>query len=119
MRLFVAIELTEEVRRAVADEQQRLVAAFGGGAEVKWVNPAQMHLTLVFLGEVEQEKSGALIRSMEPPLSTFAFSIEFGGLGVFPPRGAPRVLWLGLMRGADAVIEVQRQVADRVARLGI
>src|SRR5262249_26469707 len=47
------------------------------------------------------------------------FLLEFGGLGVFSPRGDPRVLWIGLLRGAPDVETVQRQVVERLARLDV
>ena len=53
MRLFIAIDLDDGARAAIADEQRRLKAAFDDSrSAIKWVRPEQMHLTLVFLGEV-------------------------------------------------------------------
>jgi 2'-5' RNA ligase len=83
------------------------------------VRPEQMHLTLAFLGEVENGRGVSVVEAMRADLDALAFAIVFAGLGVFPPHGAPRVLWLGVRAGHDAAIVVQRQVADRLAQAGI
>jgi 2'-5' RNA ligase len=121
MRLFIAIELDDQARHAVAEEQTRLKAAFGDGdrSRLKWIRPEQMHLTLAFLGEVADSRSHLVVEAMRRPIRGDRFAVVFGGLGAFPPGGAPRVLWLGLMSGVRQVMDVQRQVADRVACLGI
>jgi 2'-5' RNA ligase len=120
MRLFIAIELDDQARHAIAAEQARLtVSGDLDRSGLKWIRAEQLHLTLAFLGEVDDSRSQGVIEMMRGPISGDRFAVVFGGLGVFPPAGAPRVLWLGLTTGAREVIDVQRQVADRVARLGI
>jgi RNA 2',3'-cyclic 3'-phosphodiesterase len=120
MRLFIAIELDDQARHAIAAEQARLTASCHlDRSGLKWIRAEQLHLTLAFLGEVDDSRNQAVIEMMRPPISGNRFAVVFGGLGVFPPAGAPRVLWLRLTTGASEVIDVQRQVADRVARLGI
>jgi 2'-5' RNA ligase len=118
MRLFIAIELDDQARHAVAVEQARLAVSVDRSG-LKWIRAEQLHLTLAFLGEVDDSRSQGVIEMMRAPISGDRFAIAFGGLGVFPPAGAPRVLWLGLTTGAREVIDVHRQVADRVAHLGI
>jgi 2'-5' RNA ligase len=121
VRLFVAIDLNDAARAAIAEEQKRLRIAFdaAGRSTLKWVAPAHLHLTLVFLGEVEPTRADRVVDAMRRSIDVRPFSMVLGGLGVFPPHGAPRAMWLGLKAGAEAVIEVQRQVAERLARLGI
>jgi 2'-5' RNA ligase len=119
--LFVAIELADAARAAIAEEQRRLKIAFdaAGRSTVKWVAPSHLHLTLVFLGEVESLRAERVVDAMRGSIDVRPFSMVLGGLGVFPPHGPPRAMWLGLRGGAEAVMEVRRQVADRLARLGI
>jgi 2'-5' RNA ligase len=120
MRLFIAIELDGHARRAIAGEQARLKAALDGDRSgLRWIRPEHMHLTLAFLGEIDDSRSQVLIEMMRRPIMGEPFPVVFGGLGAFPPRGAPRVLWLGLTSGARQVMNVQQQVSDRVAGLGI
>ena len=120
MRVFVAIDLDEAARAAIADEQRRLKAALGEtGSSVKWVRADHMHLTLVFLGEVPEPGVQALVDAVNEPVAQAPFDLAFGGIGVFPPRGAPSVLWVGAATGAGESIELQRQLADRARRLGV
>lgn len=92
-RLFIAIDLP----KPVAWELGRLVAQPPRG--VRPVRPAQMHLTLHFLGDVHDDAQTALCESLarvryEP------FAIAIRGTGVFPPRGRPTVLWAGVAQSA-------------------
>jgi len=120
MRLFVAINLDEAARAAVADEQKRLKTAIGETrSSIKWVRPDHMHLTLVFLGEVAEAHAPAIVDAINEPVTQAPFDLGFGGIGVFPPRGAPTVLWVGAVTGAAESIELQRELADRVRRFGI
>jgi 2'-5' RNA ligase len=121
MRAFVAVELDDPARAFVAEEQ-RLVAKLIGSksSSLRLVEPQQIHLTLVFLGNVAPALVEALTAAMRQPIAGVApFRIGIGGLGVFPPRGAPRVLWLGLSAGERQLNELHAAVAGRVAALGI
>jgi RNA 2',3'-cyclic 3'-phosphodiesterase len=120
MRLFIAIDLDDGARKAIADEQRRLKAAFDDSpSSLKWVRPEQMHLTLVFLGEVPETRVPAVVDNIGEPVAQAPFDLTFAGLGVFPPRGAPNVLWVGASSGEAESIALQRELADRVQRLGI
>jgi 2'-5' RNA ligase len=119
MRLFVAIDLDEAVRQAVARAQQQLARRIDRDRSLKWVNPAHLHLTLVFLGDVGGTAAPPIIEALSAPLDVTAFSAVFRGFGLFPHRGAPRVLWLGVAEGADRIAELQRRVAMRFERLGV
>jgi RNA 2',3'-cyclic 3'-phosphodiesterase len=117
MRMFVAIELDDRIKSAFA---LRASARQGLGPAFKFVNLEQAHLTLVFLGEVASPQSDRIIAAMQQPIEdVHPFRMAFGGLGVFPPRGAPRVLWLGVSEGEREVIALQRVVARRLEALGI
>ena len=83
-RLFVALPMPEEI----AEQLDRLCVGLPG---VRWTGPAQFHLTLRFIGEVEQgtfyEIGSALAGVSHPPIE-----LRLKGLGQFPPRGAPQTL---------------------------
>ena len=122
VRLFTAIELHDDARQAIAAEQRRIAGVLGRGAaaSLKWTRPEHMHLTLVFLGEIEEAQAPAVIDAMGADIDEAEpFSIVFAGLGLFPPHRAPRVLWLGLSTGATEAIELQRQVAERLSPTGV
>ena len=93
MRLFLALELPEEVRRTLGE----LVARLSERRGWRWADPAGLHLTLRFLGEVSEEgdrRARPLWRrcaSAGAPLS-----LRTAGLGLFPGRRRPRVLWTGV-----------------------
>jgi 2'-5' RNA ligase len=121
MRLFVAIDLDEASRGAVADLQTRLSRSLEDRRKsgLKWVSPQHVHLTLAFLGELTDDRGAAVTEAMRQPIDAEPFELVFGGFGVFPPSGPPRVLWLGVMSGQEEVAAVQRVIAARIAQLGI
>jgi RNA 2',3'-cyclic 3'-phosphodiesterase len=122
MRLFVAIELDQAARDAIAKEQNRVKKALGGHGDestVRWVRPEHIHLTLVFLGDVSEDRGQAVVEVMREPFRCDRFAVVFGGIGVFPRHGSPRVLWLGLKQGASEVVTLQHEVSGRLANLGI
>lgn len=88
MRLFIAIELPAELKQALGKLRCDL-------PDARWVPAEQMHLTLAFLGEMEEENAwrlrAELARIQLPP-----FTLALTGTGCFPHRQRPRVLWVGL-----------------------
>ena len=120
MRLFVAVELDDATREAVRHEQQLAAKQLGRKSSLRLIDPRQVHLTLVFLGEVQSALVDSLTDLMKQPIvETAPFRLGIGGLGVFPPHGAPRILWLGLTSGGQQITELHRAVAARVAVLRI
>jgi len=88
MRLFIAIELPDDIKMALG----RLRVDVPGA---RWVPPEQLHLTLAFLGEVEETTAGELSKWLAL-IQTPPFRLCFSGTGCFPNRHRPRVLWVGL-----------------------
>jgi len=119
MRLFTAIDLDERTRDAVARLQRRLTERLSGDRSLKWVDPARMHLTVVFLGEIADARVPLIVDSLSVPIEASRFAIAFQGLGVFPPRGAPRVLWLDVAQGTGALATVHRHVVERLKSLDV
>jgi RNA 2',3'-cyclic 3'-phosphodiesterase len=120
MRLFVAADLPNDARELIAAEQERLAAVVGGSAgSLRWVKPDHAHLTLVFLGDVADAQAPAVIEAIGRDVPVAPFALTFQAIGAFPPRGAPRVLWLGVGAGGDALAALQREVARRVSELGV
>ncbi|MGB7847475.1 MAG: RNA 2',3'-cyclic phosphodiesterase [Candidatus Acidiferrum sp.] len=93
MRLFIAIEISTEIRSALSAFLKELR---GIAPHAKWVRTENLHVTLKFLGETEPAKISAIesalgsIRSMQP------VTLEFRGLGFFPNEKRPRVFWVGM-----------------------
>lgn len=120
MRLFIAIDLGAAARAAIHRRQRRLAAAPSVDASaLRFVREEHLHLTLVFLGGVDDGRVGEVKAALEPPVDDPPFVLGFGGIGVFPPRGAPRVLWLDVVEGREATIRLQASLAARLEAIGI
>lgn len=120
MRLFAAIELSDDARTAIAAEQQKIAIALGAAARsLRFVRAEHMHLTLVFMGEIAEARAGRIVEATSDDIAQAPFQLVFGGVGAFPPEGAPRVLWLGVVMGAQETIELQGLVARRLAAVGV
>jgi 2'-5' RNA ligase len=113
VRLFVAVDLDEAARAAIAAEQDRLRGVAAGGSSLRWVRPEHLHMTLVFLGEVAEQRINAVIEAYAAPVAMQPFDLAFSGIGTFPPRGAPRALWIAVSRGESDLTILQRLIADR------
>jgi 2'-5' RNA ligase len=120
VRLFAAVEIDAPARAAIADEQRRLARAFGQVARnLRLVKEEQLHLTLVFVGEVDAERAAAIVSVMSDDLPLAPFRMAFSEGGAFPSRRASRLLSLGVADGGLAVCELQRQVVARLEALGV
>src|SRR3989338_10234584 len=96
MRLFVALEFTEAVRAAVRELVARLEPA---GADLRWVRPQGMHLTLKFIGETPEAKLPLLREALARGRSPKPGEMEVHGLGYLPHERRPRGLWGGIEAG--------------------
>jgi 2'-5' RNA ligase len=124
MRLFIAVDLDAGARTAVEDAMSRLRERAerhrrGLSRGVRWVDPRNLHLTLHFIGEVGDDRACALQRSLADPLAVEPVSVSFGGWGVFPPRAAARVIWIGAASGAATLIRAHAELAKRLIAAGI
>lgn len=120
MRLFVAVDLDETLRRAAA----RVARTLRGRLEraesygVSWVGPENLHLTLRFLGEVSEDLAHRVEQQLADPFSIDPFEIELAGAGMFPPAGSARVIWLGITGGADDLRRLHDEVEARLQPFG-
>ena len=119
MRIFAALDLTDAARAAIVAERAAIVSSLGDGArDLKVVRPEHLHLTLAFAGHATDAVGAAIVERMRLEIDQAPFELAFGGVGAFPPRGAPRILWLGVTEGADAVIALHALVAGRFETAG-
>ncbi len=101
LRTFVAAEIGDPVRAALATEQDRLRTA---GARVGWVAPENLHLSLAFLGDLFGAALAGLAQGLDGVArATRPFTLDTVGLGAFGAPGRPRVLWAGA-QAADAAL---------------
>lgn len=93
MRLFVAIEIPTEIRKALAVFLRELR---GIAPQAKWVRAENLHVTLKFLGETEPTRVRAIEKALGSIRSGQPVTLEFRGLGYFPNEKRPRVFWAGM-----------------------
>jgi 2'-5' RNA ligase len=99
VRCFVAVDLPDDVRAAVAAVQADVRVA-APRADVGWTDATKLHLTLKFLGEVRDDVVPDVRAALEDVARRHApFETAAGGTGQFPGRARPRVLWVGLTAG--------------------
>ncbi len=117
MRTFIAIELSQEIKDFLSNIQSQLKAS---GADVKWVEPKNIHLTLKFLGEIDEKKLVEVNKVLEETArNKNPFSLRFSCLGAYPKINFPRVIWIGIDQGDIEVKEIAGILEERVAKLGI
>ncbi len=115
MRLFVALDLTDAVRAAIAELLARLKPTTGA---VRWVQPEVLHLTVKFIGHLGEEKLPALRDALVRVGTSEPVELEFHGVGFFPHPRSPRVFWVGV-RGNDALFDLAGQIEAALEPLGI
>ena len=117
IRSFIAIEISDEVRERLKALQQDLKKA---GAKIGWVAPENIHLTLVFLGDLFRSQVEPLAHSLDVVAAPcISFRYEVAGSGFFGSPRAPRVLWVGVNEWAGAVTDLQARVLTAVRDLGL
>ncbi len=118
MRVFCAVELPAEVRQRAAEHAARLRERFKE-VRASWPRAENLHLTLKFLGEIEENRvallRGAAARAAE---ESQPFELTVEGAGAFPPRGAPRVLWLGVEDGTGGLARLHSRLEAECAAAG-
>lgn len=115
MRLFVAIDLPEEWKRILAEPEAH-IGWLGRG--VHWAEPRGMHLTLKFLGEIEENRLDELGVALRAACSGIvAFSIRLKNTGVFPNPKRPRIYWAGIEAPRE-LLELQARVDAAMQTLG-
>lgn len=116
MRTFIAVEIPKEKReivwRLIKSEKER-------GLPIKWVEFENLHITLKFLGEIDEKKK----EELSPILSEISkkykpFNVSLEGLGCFPSPRNPRVLWVGVGEGDKELIRIAKELENSLIRYG-
>jgi RNA 2',3'-cyclic 3'-phosphodiesterase len=117
-RVFCAVELPPQVRARAADHAARLRER-STEARASWPRADNLHLTLKFLGEIVKERVEALSNAAESAAQSInPFDLTLEGAGAFPPRGSPRVLWIGINDASGGLVRLQSRLEDECAAAG-
>jgi 2'-5' RNA ligase len=116
IRAFLAVELSEDLRAHIAQVQQelkqRVAREASKNVRISWVQPSSIHLTVKFLGDIDEQLVDPLREAMEDALNAHrAIQIPIERLGVFPHPQQPRVLWAGPSEEWEKGEEAKRLVA--------
>lgn len=116
-RIFIAVDISDAVRSKAASYVDGIRRAFPK-LRVGWERPEKLHLTLKFLADVNERE----LMEVQQVLSKLAdascaFQLTIRGTGVFPPRGDPRILWLGAEDGGK-LAEIALRIDNELSRLG-
>ena len=115
-RTFIGIDIGDTVRANAVALQKELAKA---GANVKWVTPENLHVTLLFLGEVDDRELHAVCKAVkvgaagEPP-----FPLRVSGVGAFPNPRRPKVLWAGVTTGTEPLVRLHAALEEEMLELG-
>ena len=117
IRSFIAIETPKEIRDNIGVLQTK----FKTGLDnlVRWVAIENMHLTLIFLGEVKED----FLNMVKVQLTSMAktakpFEANLNGLGAFPSQKSPRIIWIGIDKGKNEIIDLQLKVEKSLVPIG-
>ena len=117
IRAFIAVTLPPEVRQFLTGLQRKVRQA--ADVPVKWVETENLHLTLAFLGNIDETKTPDISKAMHSAAAGVRpLTLKIAGLGVFPDPRRPRIVWAGLAGDVPELQRLQRAVVDRLEPLG-
>ncbi|MBS3760331.1 RNA 2',3'-cyclic phosphodiesterase [Halodesulfurarchaeum sp.] len=117
MRVFVSIDLSESFTGPIADLQKD----FQGATGLDFVDPEQAHVTMKFLGDIDPGRVDDIADALDRAVAEAdvdPFEATFEGLGVFPSIEYINVLWLGVGKGTDSLVDLQAPIEDQLVGLG-
>jgi 2'-5' RNA ligase len=118
IRSFIAIELSNEARAALADLQSRLKKVTPAQV-VRWTAPESIHLTLHFLGDIAPETVPQITSLMEQTAAAHPpFTLTLGDLGCFPNTRRPRIVWAGVFGQTDILVQLHGELGEKLKTLG-
>lgn len=116
IRTFIAIAIPDHIRESIGDFQNRLRKT---GANVKWIRPESIHITLKFLGDVPVEGIDDIAEMVQKAVRQRGpFEVSVGGVGTFPNDRRPRVLWIGVEKGSESISDIARGIDGALSELG-
>ncbi|RLI18904.1 RNA 2',3'-cyclic phosphodiesterase [Candidatus Bathyarchaeota archaeon] len=115
LRSFIAFDIEdEEIVRRLTEAQTYIAKT---GADLKLVEPKNIHITIRFLGNISPAMVDRIYGAMEN-VSFKPFQVEIKGLGAFPKPRFPRVVWAGIRKGAEELRNIFEQLESQLRKLG-
>ncbi len=116
IRAFVGFFTTKRIYEHV----ERLEEEFKGAMKGKWVDIQNLHMTLQFLGNIDEEKAVEVIKNIQNITERFApFSIKYRSIGAFPSIEKARILWIGVGDGSNKLKAMAKEIKKINKRSGI
>ncbi len=116
IRTFICIDLPSPIRNELATLQNSLKPTSSG---VRWSNPDGIHLTLKFLGDVDETALDDIHHAVQKAAeNTGPFRIDLSGTGAFPSFARPNVYWIGIKEPSGALLALQRNIENELEKLG-
>ncbi len=116
MRTFIAINLPDTLKESIG-ESIRQYKSFG--VYVKWVHSKKIHITLKFLGEIDENKIVEIEDAIQKVASQYRpFQLSVEGWGGFPNLHKPRVFWTGIQQGKEHLITIAKDLETYLEPLG-
>src|SRR3989304_2311709 len=119
MRVFIAIDIGEKIRKGLSDLQTELQSKVDiKKSDAKWVNPKNIHLTLNFLGEIKDEQVVDVCNITRDVASRHkSFELDVESVGYFGGKSA-KVLWVGIGKGRDNLLKLQKDLEKQLDSAG-
>lgn len=115
-RTFIALEMNEDLQRHLSGVIRQVAQVL---PDIRWVNPSGIHLTLAFLGELDDEQLASAEQAAEiAAQQSRLFSYRLSHLGVFGSQRSPRVIWMGIDEPTGALTSVHRALQQTLVARG-
>jgi 2'-5' RNA ligase len=116
IRTFISVNLDAALHDSIDTLIKKLSASNAG---VKWVAPDNVHLTLKFLGNIEERRLPEIYAACERAVAEAEpIELDVCAMGCFPNMNRPRVVWVGIEKGAEALHQLQRRLEDELDKIG-
>lgn len=116
MRTFIAIGIPKNIKDKIGVYEEPLRKE---RAKISWIKPENIHITLKFLGEVEENKIQEIYEALKKCVSNQKpFDIEVIGTGGFPNLNRPRIIWVGLKKGSEELKTLAKSIDNELEKLG-
>ena len=116
IRAFIAIELPDEIVAAIRKVQDQIKSS---GVKIRWVRPENIHLTLKFLGDINERDIDQIHTAMIDAVKGYSpISLSGKGVGVFPNLRRPKVMWVGLGGESGRLIQLQETLDSQLKKIG-